>query len=104
MPFPYIGLKRAFHFGILPRVLPWFGCAEKVLPLRLILWMSSGTESTVGLPPRRDNHTPTTGIGNPESHCHFNANKAQTGNLSYVAVIHFLFIYSELAVYPLRTL
>lgn len=69
-----------------------------------MLWMSSGTESTVGLPPRRDNHAPSTGTGNTEGHRHFSANKAQTSNLSYVAVIHFLFIYSELAVYPLRTL
>lgn len=69
-----------------------------------MLWMSSGTKSTVGLPPRRDNHAPTTGIGSPERHHHFSANKAQISDLSYVAVIHFLFIYSELAVYPLWTL
>ena len=69
-----------------------------------MLWMSSGTESTVGLPPRRDNHAPTTGIANPESHRHFNTNKAQLSNLSYVAVIYFPVIYSELAVYLFRTL
>jgi len=69
-----------------------------------MLWMSSGTESTVGLPPRRDNHALTTGIDSPGTQRHFNANKAQIGNLSYVAVIHFLFIYSELAVYPLWVL
>ena len=69
-----------------------------------MLWMSSGTESTVGLPPRHDNHGPATGTGSPESHRRFNANKAQTGDLSYVAVIHFLFIYSELAVYLLWVL
>ena len=77
---------------------------RKELPLQLMLWMSSGTESTVGLPPRRDNHAPTTGAGNPESQGHFNADKAQPSNLSYVTVIHFPFIYSELAVCPLRTL
>jgi len=27
-----------------------------------MLWMSSGTESTVGLPPRHDNHATETGI------------------------------------------
>jgi len=41
-----------------------------------MLWMSSGTESTVGLPARRDNHAPETGISSTGCRCHFNADKA----------------------------
>ena len=57
-----------------------------------MLWMSSGTESTVELPPRRDNHSPTTGTSHTERRRHSDPNKAHRSNISYIIVIHFAFI------------
>ena len=61
-------------------------------PLQLMLWTNSGTESTVGLAPRRDNHDPRMGICDTQGHCHFNPNKAHWSKISYIIVIHFDFI------------
>lgn len=77
---------------ILPPVFPVARVCRKKPPLQLMLWMSSGTESTVGLPPRRDNHSPKTGTSSTERHRYSDLNKAHRSNISYTIVIHFVFI------------
>lgn len=78
--------EKGVSLEILPRYSLGSGTPKKP-PLQLMLWTNSGTESTVGLAPRRDNHASKAGNGSPGGCRGLNPNKAHRSNISYRFVI-----------------